>query len=118
MTFVVIGTIAIVVVVVAIGVVVDRKIAILPKPQELKEMANPKRPARYGAGEAPSTAIRARGPQQLDKLRASRRCSSCREQLVPGDDDERVRYGDGELLVMHLRCPKCGETRSLYVDGP
>jgi RNase P subunit RPR2 len=122
---VIIGTILIVVAVIAIGVFLDRKIGILPRPKELKgnvmvevnrtKTVESKRP-RYEAGEAPSTAIRARGAQ-LDKLRASRRCSKCREPLASTGDDENVRYGDGELLVVHLRCGKCGETRSLYVDA-
>jgi hypothetical protein len=116
---VIIGTITIVCAVVVIGVLVDRKVGILPRPEQLKDSEKAiraRRGADYAAGDAPSTAIRARGAQ-LDKLRSSRRCATCRETLVTAGDDERVRYGDGELLVLHLRCPKCSETRSVYVDA-
>ena len=112
---VIVGTLAIIAATVTIGVIVDRKIGLFPRPDELKEEPKRRGP-RYAAGEAPSTAIRARGAQ-LDKLRSSRRCPKCRDALVAAGDDELVRYGDGELRVIHLRCAKCGETRSLYVDA-
>jgi hypothetical protein len=110
---VVIGTIAIVAATIAIGVLVDRKISLLPRPQELLEAGKPKQP-RHDAGEAPATAIRARGAQ-LDRLRRSRRCPTCREPLVVEGDDECVRYDDRELLVIHLRCTRCNEPHALYV---
>lgn len=111
---VIVGTLAIVAAMVTAGVIVDRKVGILPRPEELKEQ-KPRGP-RYAAGEAPSSAIRARGAQ-LDKLRSSRRCRQCRQTLVAAGDDERVRYGDRELLVIHLRCDQHGEAPSLYVDA-
>ena len=122
MTLVVVGTLAIVAAVIFIGVKVDRKVGLLPRREKLvsvevyRRKHSGHRGADYAAGEAPATAIRARGAQ-LDKLRTSRRCPTCREAVAAATaDDDHVRYGDGELLVLHLKCPKCGETRSLYVD--
>jgi len=110
---VIVGTIAIVAVTITVGVLLDRRIGLLPRPKELLEAGKPK-PARHDAGEAPATAIRARGAQ-LERLRGARRCPTCREVLVAAGDDERVRYDDRELLVIHLRCPRCDEPHALYV---
>jgi hypothetical protein len=30
--------------------------------------------------------------------------------------EEHVKYGGGELLVVELRCEKCGARRALYVS--
>ena len=112
---VVIGTIVIVAVVIVVGVLVDRKVSLLPRPEELAQAGKPK-PPQHGAGDAPATAIRARGPQ-LEQLRAARKCPTCRKSLIAAGDDESVRYDDRELLVIHLRCDSCGEPRPLYVDA-
>lgn len=107
----IIGTIAIVLVTVVIGLLIDRKAPILPKPQtpEPKQLA----PVHL-AGEAPATALRARGAQ-LDKLRGSQRCPTCRAamQTLP---DEHVRYDDADLLVLHFNCRQCDGKRTLYVS--
>ena len=108
----IIWTIAIVLGTIAIGVLVTRKRPMLPAPEELA--APPKKRPAYAAGEAPATAIRA-GVAQLARLRTSQRCSECRTVMTPGEE-EHVRYGGGELLVVQLRCDKCGARRALYVN--
>jgi hypothetical protein len=107
----IIGTIAIVLGTIAIGVLLTRKRAV-PTPEELA--APPKKRPAYAAGEAPATAIRA-GAAQLARLRASQRCRECRTLMTAGDE-EHVRYGGGELLVIGLDCEKCGARRALYVS--
>jgi hypothetical protein len=106
----IIGTIAIVLVVIVVGLLVDRKVPLLPKP-EAPKVKTP--PPVHGAGEAPATALRASGPQ-LDTLRRSQRCPSCRASMQPGVDDS-VRYDDADLLVLHFSCSGCGAKRTLYV---
>lgn len=107
----IIGTIAIVVVVVAIGLFVDKKVPLLPRPEPKPE---PARPTGYGAGEVAATAIRA-GAAQLAELRKTQRCTACSSPMAHADDDP-VRYDDRDLLVLHFRCTACGATRFLYVE--
>jgi hypothetical protein len=108
----IIAAIVVVLGTIAIGVLVTRKRPMLPAPEDLA--APPKKRPAYAAGEAPATAIRARG-DQLERLRTSQRCRECRTVMTAGDE-ERVRYGGGELLVVELRCSKCGARRALYVS--
>ena len=108
----IVGTIVIVAITIVIGVVVDRRIGLVPRAGDPDE-APARRPA-HTAGEAPATAIRA-GGNQLAKLRASQRCSACRTVLAHGEDDH-VRYGDRDLIVLHFQCPQCGAKRVLYVE--
>jgi hypothetical protein len=108
----ILGTIAIVLGTIAIGLLLTRKTPIMPNPEELAQPPK-KRPA-HGAGEAPATAIRA-GAAQLARLKTSQRCGECRTVMVAGDE-EHVHFGGGELLVVQLRCEKCGTRRALYVS--
>jgi hypothetical protein len=106
----IIGTIAIVLLVIVVGLLVDRKVPVLPKP----EVPEPKTlPATHLAGEAPATALRVGGPQ-LDKVRSSQRCPSCRAAMHPGPEDT-VRYDEADLVVLHFTCPSCDARRTLYV---
>jgi hypothetical protein len=108
----IIAAIAVVLGTIAIGVLVTRKRPMLPAPEDLA--ASPKKRQAYAAGEAPATAIRA-GAAQLARLRASQRCRECRTVMTAGEE-EHVKYGGGELLVVELRCEKCGARRALYVS--
>ena len=110
----IVGTIAIVAAVVALGMLLTRKRGFLVKPAELAEPKPKPKPPSHAAGEAPATAIRAAG-EQLARLRTTQRCRECRTIMTAGPD-ERVRYGDGELIVIELRCPKCDARRALYVN--
>lgn len=109
----IIGTILIVLAVVALGTFATRKRGLLLTPADLKEQQKPKKPT-HAAGEAPATAIRASG-EQLARLKSTQRCRECRAVMTAGPDDH-VRYGDGELLVIELRCGSCGAKRALYVN--
>jgi hypothetical protein len=108
----IIGTVVLVLVTVGIGVLADRKLGLMPRPEALAE----ERPAppTHAAGEAAATAIRASGTQ-LERLRASQRCRTCRAALVESNEG-RVRYDDRELVVIELHCPRCETKRALYID--
>lgn len=109
----IIGTLAIVLITVVIGVFLDRKVGLLPRAADLAENPAPKPVTMHAAGEAPATAIRARGGQ-LDRLR-SQRCPGCRGPMTNAHDDT-VRYNERELVVLHFACGACGTRRSLYVE--
>jgi hypothetical protein len=108
----VIGTIAIVLVTIVIGLLIDRKAPILPKPEASAESDLQKR-STHAAGEAPATALRVHD-DQLDKLRASQRCPQCRSRMH-SDPDDHVRYNEADLLVCHFTCENCPGKRTLYV---
>jgi hypothetical protein len=110
----IIGTIAIVLVTIAIGLLIDRKAPILGRPGQPGSDAEQKKKTTHAAGEAPATALRI-GETQLDKLRASQRCPSCRSTMASAPDDH-VRFGDADLLVCHFTCEKCSGTRTIYVN--
>ena len=109
----IIGTIAIVLITIAVGLLIDRKHSILPKPTEILADDKPEPKPSHAAGEAPATAIRARD-SQLAKLR-SQRCTACSAAMANLDDDT-VRYDDHDLLVLHFTCTECATKRSVYVD--
>ena len=108
----IIGTIAIVLVTVVIGLLIDRKAPILGRPEE-SPAAKRKKQATHAAGEAPATALRV-AADQLDKLRGSQRCPRCRSTMQSAPDDH-VRYDNADLLVCHFTCENCPGTRTLYV---
>jgi hypothetical protein len=112
---IVLGTIAIVIVTVALGMLIDRKIGFLPAPKDFEtdaERARKKLPSHV-AGEAPATALRV-GDAQIAKIRASQRCMNCRASMT-GEPDDIVRYNDTDLLVLHFGCPGCASKRALYL---
>lgn len=109
----ILGTIAIVFITVLVGILIDRKHSILPKPTELAPREREKPSTVHGAGEAPATAIRARGGQ-LAKLRIQR-CATCRAEMT-NEPDDRVRYNEKELLVLQFSCPACTTKCTLYVE--
>jgi hypothetical protein len=111
---VIVGTIAIVLITVIIGLLVDRKYSVVPKASELDpKPARKPAPPTYAEGEAPATAIRA-SASQLAKLRCQR-CATCRSEMT-NDADDTVRYNDRELLVLHFSCPAGHGKRSVYVE--
>jgi hypothetical protein len=112
MIWLVVGTIGIVAITIVAGVLLDRKIGILPRPEKLRALDKPRGPT-YAPGEVPATAISTTAAR-LANLRASQRCTSCRGPAV-ADSEERVRYGDHELIVLRFRCTRCGESRPLYI---
>lgn len=118
MIWTIVGTIAIVLAAIGIGVVVDRKWHILPRKELLQEASRPRlaaaaKAAVHAAGEAPATALAAR-TDELATLRA-RRCAACRAPTKPQPDDH-VSYDGRGLLVLHDRCTRCERVRATYVD--
>jgi hypothetical protein len=113
---VILGTIGIVVVTVAIGMLVDRKMRLLPGPEDFEnnKARERKKLATHGAGEAPHTALRVRD-EQIAKLRTSQRCSECRREMR-NEADDAVRFGGADLLVLHFTCGSCGTKRALYIE--
>ncbi|MBA3392408.1 MAG: hypothetical protein H0T89_07175 [Deltaproteobacteria bacterium] len=118
MIWTIVGTIAIVLGAIGIGVVVDRKWHILPRKDRLQAASRPRlaaavKAAIHAAGEAPGTARAARA-SELPTLRA-RRCATCHAPTEPQPDDH-VMYDGRELLVLHDRCTRCDHVRATYVD--
>jgi len=106
MLWTVLGTLAIVAVVIVAGVVIDRRFGILPRPRELREAGKPGlKPPAYGPGEAPETA--------LDDPPRDLRCGRCRCE-TPLDRESRATYGDRELVIRRYRCPRCDAVASIY----
>lgn len=111
----VLGTIAIVAVAIAIGVVVDRRLGLLPRAERLRAAGQPRPRPRHTSGAAPSTAVRA-DAAQLERLRAGPTCPHCRTEMSAQPDDT-VRFAGRELLVLAFRCPACASKRAIYVDA-
>ena len=109
----VLGTIAVIAGFIGIGVLVDRKWSIVPRPEQLAAGPAPPEPKQlYAPGAAAETAIAAT-TDELDRIVGRRR--HCRRPMER-DGDEPIRYGDRALTVVRLRCPVCGEHESLYVE--
>jgi hypothetical protein len=111
----IVGTLLVIAVVVALGVAADRKFHILPRREQLKAAGGPPRttaPPAFQAGEAPISAL-APNPSALARLRVPPRCGIDGDAMV-ADQDDHVRYGGRELLVLRFRCARCGATRSIY----
>jgi RNase P subunit RPR2 len=111
---VILGTIAIVIVVVAIGMLLDRKVGFLPAPEDFDTNRERKKLASHGPGEAPATALRI-DATQIAKLRTSQRCTSCRKELR-NEADDSVRFDENELVILHFTCTGCDARRTLYVE--
>lgn len=113
---VVLGTLAIVAVTIAIGVLVDRKYRLLPAKEDFITDGDKQRKqlVRHAPGEAPATALR-EPDAQIDKLRASQRCAICRAEMC-NDADDTVHYNHSDLLVLHFTCVACAAKRTLYLE--
>jgi hypothetical protein len=102
----VLATLGIVAAAIAVGVLVDRKIGLLPRPRDLLEAGRPgwKLPA-HAPGAAPETALAAPA--------ARVRCRACRRRALP-DGESRATYGERELVVRSYRCPRCAAITTIY----
>ncbi len=105
----ILGTIAIVAAMIALGVVVNRKLGIDP------EQLAGKKPllTTHEIGESPATALRATDAQ-IAKLNLH--CKACRAVLEPAGVEDEVRYGGEAMRVLGYRCPQCGVKRPLYTQ--
>jgi hypothetical protein len=107
--WVVLGTLAIVGAVIAAGVLVDRKVGLLPRPRDLLAAGKPDvKPPSHAPGEAPETA-----------LAAPPRAVPCRACGGPTrlDGASRATYGDRELVVQRHRCASCASITRIYCEA-
>lgn len=109
----VIGTIGVVVAVVVLGMLADRRWGLVPSPERLRAAGAPKPLLGHAAGEAPATALHVT-PAQLARLAATQRCPKCRATMAAAGDTP-VTFEGRELRVLAFRCPRCAGARSLYV---
>lgn len=114
--FAILGTLGVVVLFIAGGLWLDKKVSILPRPEELAagpEDAKKKREA-HAPGAAPETAIFA-DAREIEKL--ARRMRHCRARMTRDEDDE-VLYDDRVLTVLRFACATCGARERVYVARP
>jgi hypothetical protein len=107
----IIGTIAIVLATVALGLLVDRKAKLMVPAEELRGKPAP----RITPGETAATAIRA-GDSQVQRLRASQRCGECRAEMTVQPDDH-AQLGGKELVLLRFRCSQCAARRTIYIHA-
>lgn len=112
MIWIVLGTAAIVTAVVVAGLVIDRKVPLLPR----AELATPAPPlARQPPlvpGETAATAVKV--PATWRDRIAAGKCA-CGQPLAVASD-EAIRLGDRPLVVVRLTCAACGHARSVYLE--
>jgi hypothetical protein len=111
---VVLGTLAVVGAVVVIGVLIDRRVSLLPRPEELRELDAPPKPPPDPPGTVASAPLRLTA-RKLAKALVAQRCVTCRTRLdaSPG---EAIRFSGKELQLFRLTCATCGTGRGLYVE--
>lgn len=122
MLWVVLGTAALVTAFVVVGVVVDRRVPLLPPaPGPGAGEAEGDGPAGSGAspahrqlrpGEAAANAVKV--PADWRSKLATGRCA-CGEPLAL-TSDEAIRFDGRLLVVVRLACAACGHTRSVYLE--
>jgi hypothetical protein len=109
----ILGTVGLIVAFVAGGLWIDKRVSLLPRPEELAAGPALERQKRlaHAAGAAPETALTATAGE-LDKL--VRRQRHCRARMEREPDDEVV-YDGRTLTVMRFRCTTCGARDRIYV---
>lgn len=120
MIAILLGTAAVVTLLVVVGLLVDRKLPILPRagaPVPVVAPAPapvpaPVRPSGYLAGETAATAVQV-PPSWRDKIAAGR--CGCGKPLAVASD-EAIRFADRPLVVVRLACAACGHGRSVYLE--
>jgi hypothetical protein len=113
---VVIGTLAIVAGVIAIGVLIDRKWSLLPRKGEHARVAAARAaPPPDPPGTTPATALRV-PESRLTRLLDGQRCAACKKRIDVPAGGEPVKLGDRNLVVYRLTCPSCSASRALYVE--
>lgn len=110
MLWIVIGTIAIVVLSITAGLYLDRRFGLLPRRAQL-QAPKPALPT-HADGEAPATAIYATR-DELEHLR-DRPCRQCKTAVRATTDT--VRYEGRELTVLSFTCPRCNSHDRIYVE--
>jgi len=113
---IILGTAAIIGAVVAGGLWLDRRVSLVPRPEELAEASRRKLPsADHEPGAAPQTALRIDAAQRR-RVIARQRCTCAGKPPLAVASEDEIRYGDKTLRVVRLRCPACAAPRSLYFE--
>ncbi|MCE9576623.1 MAG: hypothetical protein K8W52_25975 [Deltaproteobacteria bacterium] len=107
----VLGTLGIVIAFVVIGVLVDRKVPLLPRSEDLEKIGKPV-PLVHAAGTAPESALVGTAAE-LEAHLAARRCA-CKGKLARTGPDEALRYDGRVIVVVPLTCAKCGAHHRAY----
>jgi len=111
MLLAILGTAGVVIAFVAVGLWVDRRVSILPRPEELAAAAEaPKKKEQHAPGAAAETAIRA-DEHQIARLARRRHCGA----RMARDPDDLVRFGDATLTVLRFHCAACGARDRVYL---
>lgn len=114
MIWTVLGSIAIVIATIIIGVLADRRWRLIPGKEDL-QLASGQRPQLpgFGEGEAPQTAISAT-IGEIERIRRKQKCPRCKLPLDSAADDS-VTYEDAVLRVLRFTCARCSGHRSIYI---
>jgi|GEM_PF-3511813 len=119
MIAVVLGTAAVVTVVVVVGLLIDRKLPLLPRAEPTEPRTGPGRAASTPArattaipGETAATAVGV--PAAWRDRVAAGRCG-CGQALAV-QSDEALRFAGRPLVVVRLACAACGHARSVYLE--
>jgi hypothetical protein len=113
-TLVILGTAALIGAFVALGLWIDRKFAVLPRPEALREAARPRLPGGdHAPGTAPQSAL-AVAPAEQPRVIEGQRCDCAGRPRLAAEGTDEVRYGERRLTAVRLRCGACGAGRALY----
>lgn len=105
------GTVAVVIAMVGVGLALDRWVGVLPRPEEL---AAADRPANTppAAGETAGAAIRASSAARARVLARQRCC----EVTMAASAEEPVVLAGRKLVVVRLTCAVCSGHRAFYFE--
>jgi hypothetical protein len=116
MFWVVLGTAAIVTAFVVVGMVVDRRVPLLPPVVSsvagARALPSPVSSTPVAMGESAATAVKV--PSEWRPRLAAGTCR-CGKPLAVSSD-EPVRFGGRQLVVVRLACGACGHGRSVYLE--
>lgn len=107
----VVGTLAVVALVVVVGLWLDRRIALLP-PMGAPAGPPPPRVDATPPGSTAATAVRV--PRSWRSRIAAGRCA-CGQPLAVASD-EPITFGGRTLVIVRLACAACGHHRSVYLE--
>ncbi len=107
----ILGTLGLVIALVVIGVLVDRKVPLLPRSEDLEKIGKPVPPV-HAAGTAPESALVGTAAELAAHL-AKRRCA-CKGKLARTGPDEPLRYDGRVIVVVPLTCASCGAHHRAY----
>lgn len=110
MITVLLGTAAVVTVMVVIGLLIDRKVPLLPR--ATPPVAAVPRHELPIPGETAATAVQV--PTSWRARIAAGRCA-CGKPLAVRSD-EPIRFAGRPLIVVRLACDACGHARSVYLE--